>query len=124
MAKNNKEQIILTALLTYPTIREASEAIGIPESTIYSKLRNEEFERAYQKAKDELLQNTTTFLQSRLQEATKTIIEIMNDTEVAAQTRLNAARSVFDYCIKLTEQTEILKRIEALESVAEESNDN
>lgn len=119
MAKNNKDQIILNALLTYPTVREASEAAQIPESTIYLRLRNAEFQKRYNQAKTELLENTTTFLQSRLQSATSVIVGLMNDTEVAAQTRLNAARTIFDYCIKLTEQTEILKRLEALENAVQ-----
>lgn len=116
MANNNKEALILNALLAYPTVREASAAIGVPETTIYAKLRNADFKKRYNEAKTQMLDNTTTFLQTKLQEATATIIDIMNDTETAAQTRLNAARSVFDYCIKLTEQTELLKRIEALEA--------
>lgn len=102
-------------MLTYPTIREASEATGIAEPTIYLKLRDENFKMKYNEAKRQILENTVTFLQTKLQQATATILNIMNDVEVSAQTRLNAARSVFDYCIKLTEQTEILERVEALE---------
>lgn len=116
MAKNNKEQIILNALLAYPTVREASEATSIPESTIYLRLRNDEFKNKYKEAKDQMLHSTTTYLQAKLQEATTTIIEIMNNTETASQVRLNAARATFDYCIRLTEQTELLRRIEALEA--------
>ena len=115
MANNNKEQIILNALLAYPTVREASEATGIPESTIYLRLRNAEFKQKYKQAKDEMLHSTTTYLQSKLHEATGTIVDIMNDTETASQVRINAARAVFDYCIRLTEQTDIIRRLEALE---------
>lgn len=124
MAKNNKEDIILNALLTYPTIREVSEATGIAEPTIYLKLRGEEFKTKYNEAKKQILENTVTFLQTKLQQATATILNIMNDIEVAPQVRLNAARSVFDYCIKLTEQTEILERIEALEMKQRDDKNN
>lgn len=117
MAKNNKEEIILNALLTYPSIREASAATGIPEPTIYLKLRDENFKMRYNEAKKQILDNTVTFLQGKLHEATATIINIMNDVEVAPQVRINAARSVFDYCIKFTEQNELLTRIEALEAL-------
>jgi len=117
MANNNKDDIILNALLVYPTVREASETTGIPETTIYSKLRNAEFKNRYNEAKTQMLQNTVTFLQVKLQDATKTIVDIMNDPENASQVRINAARSVFDYCIRLTEQTEILRCIEALEAL-------
>ena len=115
MAKNNKEEIILNALLVYPTIRQASEATGIPEPTIYLKLRNDNFKMRYNEAKRQILENTVTFLQTKLEEATATIVNIMNNVENAPQVRINAARSVFDYYIKLTEQAELLRRIEALE---------
>lgn len=115
MSKNNKEDIILNALLAYPTIKQASEASGVPEPTIYAKLRDDDFKQRYNEVKNQMLNNTVSFLQVKLQEATTTIIDIMNDVEIAAQTRLNAARSVFDYFIKLNEQTEILSRLEALE---------
>lgn len=102
MANNNKDDIILNAILAYPTIREASEAIGIPESTIYLRIKDEKFNKRYNEAKTQMLKNTTTFLQSKLQEATATIVDIMNDTDTAPQVRLNACKAVFDYCIKLT----------------------
>lgn len=121
MAKNNKDQLILNAVLAYPTVREASEAINVPESTIYLRLKDEKFNKRYNEAKTQMLKNTTTFLQTKLQEATATIVEIMNDTETPPQVRLNAAKSVFDYCIKLTETTEILSRIEALEANSADS---
>ena len=116
MAKNNKEDIILNALLAYPTIKQASEATGVAEPTIYLKLRDSKFKQRYNEAKTQMLNNTVMFLQGKLQEATATIVDIMSDNENAPQVRINAARSVFDYCIKLTEQTEILTRIEVLEA--------
>jgi len=73
-----------------------------------------------------MLNNTVTYLQVKLQEATETIVNIMNNDETAPQIRINAARSVFDYCIKLTEQTEIINRLEALEAAQSggENDDN
>jgi len=115
MAKNNKEDIILNALLSYPTIKQASEAIGVPEPTIYLKLRNDNFKIRYNEAKRQIVENTVTYLQTKLQEATATIVDIMNNADNAAQVRVNAARCIFDYCLKFTEQTEILNRVEALE---------
>lgn len=114
--KNNKDQIILNALLAYPTIKQASEATQIPESTIYLRLRDDEFKKQYNQAKDEILHSTTTFLQSKLQAATAVITDIMSDGDTAPQVRLNASRAIFDYCLKLTEQSEILRRLEALEA--------
>lgn len=122
MAKNNKDQLILNALLTYPSVREAAEAINVSESVIYLRLRDSTFKQKYNEAKDQMLHNTTTFLQSKLQEATSVIVSLMNDVETAPQVRLNAARATFEYCIKLTEQTELLRRIEAIEQAQNTDN--
>lgn len=121
MAKNNKEQIILNALLAYPTVREASAATCVPESPIYLKLKDQQFLEQYNSAKVSMLHSTTTFLQAKLSEATATIIELMSDTATPPQVRLSAARSVFEFCIKLTEQSEVIKRIEALEGISNDS---
>ena len=115
MAKNNKADILLNALLTYPSVREVSEATGIAEPTIYMKLRDENFKVKYNEAKGQLLEKTIMYLSEKAQRAAAVFVSVMDDATNAPQVRVNAARSVLDYCIKLTEQTEILERIEILE---------
>ena len=120
--KNSKRELILTALLSNPTVREASAAVGVPEQTIYSWLRKPEFKAEYEKRKRELMDDTRSYLQVRLQEANAVVFSIMHDSEAPSQTRLNAARTVFEYCANLTEQADIISRLDVLEAIANDDN--
>lgn len=106
--KNSKKKIILTALLSNPTVREASASTGLSESTIYGWLRNPEFKEEYTRCKHELMEDTLSCLQIKMQQAAGTIFEIMQNKETPPQIRLTAARTVFEYTLKLTEQTELI----------------
>lgn len=121
--KNSKRELILTALLSNPTIREASTAIGVPEQTIYTWLRKPDFKQEYDERRRHLVDDASNYLQIKLSEATGTIFGIMNDEETPSQTRLNAARTVFEYCHKFIEQREIIDRLSALEALASEDNE-
>ena len=68
-----------------------------------------------------MLQQNTAYLQAKIAQATLAIVEIMNNKETPPQSRISAARTVLEYALKLTEETEIVTRIEALEA---QVNDN
>lgn len=100
--KNAKPDLILNALLKFPTVRDAAESLSIPESTVYAWLRKPDFKERYNEAKRQMLSETTTFLQSKLTEATQVILDLMSGEDTPPAVRLNAARSVFEFCAKLT----------------------
>ena len=68
------------------------------------------------------MENASGSLQVRLNEATATIFSIMSDENVPSQVRLNAARTVYEFCYKFIEQHDILSRLDALEALANEDN--
>jgi len=105
--------------LTYPTVRQASQAINVPESTIYLRLKDTDFLARYNTAKTAMLEDACRFLQTKLQEATDTILTIMRDTEVAPMVRLHAARSIYEHCARMTEIADIMTRLDSLEQQAE-----
>lgn len=113
--KQTKDEKIIAALLSTPTIREAAKAAGVGERTIYSRLNDSEFNAKYAEARLGLLKGHTAALQGHLGKAIEVMAAIMNDTETPPQTRLNAAESIVRNTLKLTEQTDILDRIKALE---------
>ena len=116
MANNRKnDEIILAALLSTPTVRAASEACGVSESQIYARLRNDAFKKKYDQARKELLEQNTAALQGHLGVAIDTLAEIVQDGKASQQTRLNAAEAIIRNCLKLTEQTDIIARLDALE---------
>ena len=84
-------------------------------------MQTESFNEAYSRAKQHLLQEVCNNLVSTLLEAVDVTKSIMNNTDNSPQIRLNASQILFNTCIRLTEQTEVLQRIEKLErSVSDE----
>lgn len=114
--KITKDEKIISALISNPTIRAASEACGVSETQIYARLRNPEFKARYDEARRDLLARATAALQSRLTGAVEVMGEICGDTETAPQTRLNAADAIIRNTLKMTEQADILARLDELEA--------
>lgn len=110
-----KNEIILSALLSNPSIRAASAACGVSERVIYDRLNDPEFRSVYDKARRDLLQQSAAAVQYHMNTAIETLAEIVADDSASAQTRLNAAESIIRNTLKLTERADILERLEALE---------
>jgi len=105
----------LAALISNPTIRAASQACGVSETQIYTYLRDPEFKTKYDATRRELLERNTAALQSHLGAAIQTMGDLCVDPDASAQVRLNVADAIIRNTLKLTEQTDIIGRISALE---------
>lgn len=115
MSKKVKDETLLSALLTSSSIREASRICGLSESQIYERMRNPEFAKRYRDSRRELLTGCMAGLQASLGEAVNVISQIMRNEEVSPQIRLNACESILRNSMKLTEQIDIMERLEAIE---------
>ena len=113
--KNSKRELLLSALLTHATVREAAASVNIPETTAYNHLRDPEFNEEYRQRKRQAVAEASDFLQSRLNEAAQAVRSLMNNEKVSPRTRLDAARTLLEYGYKAFTDTEILQRIEQLE---------
>lgn len=113
--KSKKDEKIITALLSFPTIREAADSLEMSESTIYNYLKDESFRAKLNETKSRLLKQTTGYLQAGISKATENIIKLSQDEDISPQTRLNACKTALEYSIKLTEIMDVIPRIEALE---------
>ena len=111
-----KKQKALIALLTQPTKEKAALAAGITSKTLRSYLDDSEFQLEYQKAFAGLVEDATRKVQQTLEPAVAVLQEIMEDSDENGQVRVSAARSVLEYGLKLTEQTDILTRLKELEA--------
>ncbi len=115
MAAENKDELIIAALISNPTVKAAAAACGVSETAIYDRLRKDEFKKRYAEARYQLIEQSTAFMQGLVGEATAKMRDIMNDPNAAPQVQLNAADSILRNSFKLTEQTDILTRLDALE---------
>ena len=103
-----------------PTIRAASAACGLSETQIYVRLRDAEFKERYNRARREVMEQATAALQGHLSNAITTLSEVCDNPEVAPQTRINAATAILTHALKLTEQMDVLTRMDELEETVRE----
>lgn len=94
---------------------QAARESGLSPNTIYNRLKDSEFAERYYAARLDMLKSHVAELHAHLGEAIATLGQIMANTDVPPQTRLNAAESIIRNCLKLTEQADILDRLESLE---------
>lgn len=113
--KKVSDEKVISALITHPSIREASKVCNLSESQIYARLRNPEFSKLYAEARRKLLADCTAAMQSQLCDAVETMSNIMRDEKTPAQTRLTAAEGIIRNYLKLNEQTNFAERLEAIE---------
>jgi uncharacterized protein (UPF0147 family) len=110
-----KRMKAIVALLNHDTVRDASQAVGIGETTLYRWLQDSAFQEAYREAKFEVVQQTLSQLQKASGEAARVLQEIMNDNKVSAYTRVAAARIILETSIKAVEIDTLEARITKLE---------
>lgn len=115
-----KKEKALRALLTAPTRAEAARVAGISENTMREYFKDPEFQAAYKAQFSELMEAATRQAQRQTTTALSVLMEVMEDREQGAQARLSAARTALEYSMKLTEQRDVVERVEALEKQLEE----
>ena len=118
------EERALSALLTSKTKLEAAEKAGITDRTMRRYFEDPEFCQRYREAFAGVIEDATRQAQALLMPALSTLQTVMEDEEIPAQARITAAKSIIDYSLKLTEQTDILEQLRELEEWREELNAN
>lgn len=113
-AAERKDELIISALLSNPTVKKAATVCKVSETQIYARLRNAAFKEKYDRARRELLAQSTAYLQGITGEALQKMHEIMNDPDAAPQVQLNAANAIASNSLKMTEQADILAQLEEL----------
>lgn len=113
-----KQDQALAALLLQPTIREAAQAVGIGEATLFRWMQIPSFQEAYRQLKREAVGHAVTTLQKAATEAVDTLRTVMADKGAPASARVTAARVVLEVGIKAVELEDLVARVEELEQLA------
>ena len=114
-----KQQKALLALLTNPTKEKAAAAAGITSKTQRGYLADPEFQAEYRKAFAGMVEDATRQAQQAIAPALSTLREVVEDSGEGSQFRISAARSILEYSLKLTEQNDILAKLQELEKAVE-----
>ncbi len=110
-----KQQKALAALITYPTREQAAEAAGITSKTLRKYLQDPEFKEAYARESHNIIDEATRQAQSGLAPALETLREIVESDAYSPSVRIQAARTLLEYTLRLTEITDILRALEETE---------
>ena len=113
--KQISDEKVISALLRCPTVKAAAAESKLSLRQIFDRLKQPEFKAMYDAARREVLEQTTASLQGVLSDAMLKLWEIGNDPENAPQVQINAIEAFIRNLLKLTEQTDIIKRLDALE---------
>ena len=118
-----RQQKALAALLTSPSKAAAAKAAGIAPRTLRDYLADPEFQAAYRDAFGNMVEDATRQAQQAISPAMSTLREIVEDREEDAQARISAARAILSHGLKLIETTDILNRLQELETAMEGGRD-
>ena len=94
---------------------QAAQKAGIGLTTLKRYLDEPEFQTAYQKAVTKLLEEASVQAKQGLSPALSCLREIVEDRKTAATARIQAARSLLEYGLRLTETVDVMKQLNELE---------
>lgn len=112
-----KKEKIIVALLSSSTIKDAAKKAKVSERTIHRALEDAAFTTEYRAARRSVYEASLGQIHSSVGDAIKTLSNALTFDNDSVKVR--AAQIILDYSAKVFEQTEIVERIEALESAQE-----
>lgn len=110
----------IEALLKSPTKAEAARLAGIAESTLRTYWKDPEFVSEYKARVSCLMEEGTRAAQKAVPSAVRVLLDVAEDEEQSAASRVSACRSLLEYALKLSERLEVIERITALEAKVKE----
>lgn len=103
-SKTFADEEIIAALMLHRTVAEAATAIGTTPSTIYERMRDQEFQKEYRDAKTDVLRGAVLKMTNSLSDAVDAVNEIIQDKSTNAAVRLQAAQTIINNAVKLSER--------------------
>lgn len=112
---SRKHEAAVAALLTCSTIEEAASMVGVGQSTLRRWMKTEGFRAAFARARREAFGAAM----GRLQAVAGAAVEALNRNLGCgnASAEVSAARVILEQSTRMLELADLLKRIEALETV-------
>lgn len=105
----------IDAYFSCSDVKSVCKKCKITINTYYTYLNNTAVKKEINKQLTQLLRDTTRYLQNNLNKCSNELMNIVNNKEIQPQIKINAINSVFNITLKLTEQTDILDRLNELE---------
>ena len=110
------QENFINAYVETSNISEASKKAKISRNTAYTYLKDECVKKSILQHKNELLQNTSLYLQKNIFSCSQELMKIILSDETPASVKIQAINSVFNNCKNLTEITDIETRLSDIEA--------
>lgn len=111
--RSRKEEALIAALLSQPTVEAAARATGVSERTARRWLAEPTFRRAFREARRQAVETAVAALQGASGESVVALREALSARRVSV--RVRAACAILDRAVRGVELIDILERLEALE---------
>jgi len=111
--KKNDDAVVL-ALACGATVEAAAKQGGVSERTVYTRLRDPDFQKRIKEARTDLVRRSAGLLSAASGEAVRTLLALMKESAPPA-VRLGAAKAVLELGIKVRELAELEAEVRALE---------
>ena len=114
---SRKQEALISALLTTPTLAEAAQIAGIGEVTAWRWLKDATFQATYREARRAVVQHAIAQVQQATGEAVATLRTVMQDSESPASARVSAAKAILETAVKGIDIDDLEVRLAALEAL-------
>ena len=98
------DEEIVSALLACSTVSEAAKKCGLATRTLYDRMKYKSFQLLYNGAKADVLRKAVFLITGKLTEAVEVVTEILSNTSVNPAIRLQAAQTIINSAVKLTDK--------------------
>ena len=123
---SEKQLNFIDAYISEQDINKVCQKLDITRPTYYKYLNDDAIKQEITKIRIASLEETTRYMQNNLQECSKMLMDIVKSPNTSPQIKINAINSIFNNCNRLTEQVDILSKLEDVErrlAEKEEAND-
>ena len=112
----SRQKKAIAALLTEPTREAAAQKAGIASSTLRSYFSDPEFAEAYTEAFNGLMDDAARFARRSLSPALDCLREIVEDERQLPTAKIQAARALLEYGLRLVELNDVIRELDRIES--------
>jgi AcrR family transcriptional regulator len=120
---SHRQERTLLAVIAHPTLREAAQAAGVSEPTLWRYIRDKDFARRLREARGASLTCANAQLQGAAGEAVKILRDLMSKGDAPVPSRVSAARAILELAFRARVVDELQAEVERLKEIVGEEQD-
>jgi hypothetical protein len=113
--RKSGDEALLVALACGATVTSAARSAGISVRTAHRRLGQAGFQERLREMRRDMLQRAADMLTAMALDSTKKL-HSLQDENVPPGVRLGAIRTIFEFSLRMREQSELAERLTALEA--------